>query len=103
MDQFFSPRGKRVHILHDSKHAARVVLGVAHGKKNIALANKCNDLVLRSKGRFRMSVHHVFRHAGNAKNERADTAAGTTFFYVSHFLFQIAEILHNFMGGLQSE
>ena len=31
--------------------------------------------VLRSKGRFHISVHHVFSLAGNARNECADVAA----------------------------
>ena len=37
----FIPRGDRVRILYVSKHAARVALGVAHGRRNIAF---CNDL-----------------------------------------------------------
>ena len=37
-------RGDRVRILYDSKHAARVALGVAHARRNIALAHKCNEL-----------------------------------------------------------
>ena len=61
-------------ILYDSKHAARVAPGVARARRNIALANKCNDLVLRWKGKFH-TVHHVFGHAGNAGNECADSAA----------------------------
>ena len=40
----FIPRGERVRILYDSKHAARVALGVAHAGRNIALANRCIDL-----------------------------------------------------------
>ena len=38
-----APRGERVRILYDSKHAARVALGVAHAGNNIALACRCND------------------------------------------------------------
>ena len=59
-------------ILHDSKHAARVARGVAHARRNIILAFRCNDSVLRSKDKFYISIHHVFGHAGN---ECADTAA----------------------------
>ena len=36
--------GERVRILYDSKHAARVALGVLHARKNIALAHKRNDI-----------------------------------------------------------
>ena len=43
-NDFFTPRGERARILHDSKHAARVTLGVAQAKRNIALAHKSNDL-----------------------------------------------------------
>ena len=69
---FSSPGGERVRILHDSKHAARVALGVAHARRNIILASICNDSVLRSKDKFYISIHHVFGHAGN---ECADIAA----------------------------
>ena len=62
-------------ILNDSKHAARVALGVAHACRNIALASKCNELILRSKDKIYVSIHHVFGHAGNAGNECADIAA----------------------------
>ena len=62
-------------ILYDSKHVARVALGVAHGCWNIALANKCNDLDLRSKGKSHIAVHHVLGHAGNAANECAERTA----------------------------
>ena len=46
------PSGERVRILYDSEHAARVALGVAHTRKNIVLASRCNDLFLRSKGKL---------------------------------------------------
>ena len=62
-------------ILYDSKHGARVALGVAHGRRNICLAGRCIDLVLRSKDNFYISIHHVFGHAGSAGNECADVAA----------------------------
>ena len=44
---FFIARGESVRILFDSKHAAHVTLGVAHARRHIALARKCNELVLR--------------------------------------------------------
>ena len=71
----FILRGERVRILYDPTHAARVALGVAHARNNIALANRCNDFVFRSKGKFHVAVHHVFGHAGNAWNGCADCAA----------------------------
>ena len=71
---FFMPRGERVRILFDSKHAARVTLGVADAKK-IALARSCNELLLRLRCKFHISVHHVFGHAGNAGNQCDDIAA----------------------------
>ena len=63
-----NPRGELVRILFECKHAARVALGVAHVERNIALANTCNDIVSRSKGRFLISVNHAFIHASNAGN-----------------------------------
>ena len=45
----FIPRGARLRILLDSKHAARVNIGVAHAKRNIAPARICNELLLRLK------------------------------------------------------
>ena len=59
----------------DSKHAARVTLGVAHAKRNIALSRTCNELLSRLKCNFRDSAHHVFGLAGSAGNECADAAA----------------------------
>ena len=53
-------------ILYDSKHAARVVLGVAHARRNKSLASRCNDLVLRSKDEFYILIHHVCGRTGNA-------------------------------------
>ena len=72
---FFNPRGERVRILLECKHAAGVAVGVVHVGRNIALANTCNDLVLRSRGRFHISVHLAFVHASNAGKECADIAA----------------------------
>ena len=43
-------RGEHVRILCVSKHASRVVLGVAHARKNIALASRCNDLFFPVQG-----------------------------------------------------
>ena len=40
---------ERVRILYDSKHAARVALGVLHARKNNALAHICNDLFASQK------------------------------------------------------
>ena len=50
----------------NSKHAARGTLGVAHAKRNIALARKCNKLLFRPRCFFHISFHPVFSHAGNA-------------------------------------
>ena len=41
----FILRGARLRILFDSKHAARVTVGVAHVKRNIALARTCKELL----------------------------------------------------------
>ena len=62
-------------VLYDSKSAARVALGFTHARRNIALLHNCNELVSRSKCNFRISVHHVFRPAGKARNGCADIAA----------------------------
>ena len=58
-----------------SQHATRVALGVAHARRNIALASSCSDLILRAKGKFYISIIHVFGHAGKPGNECADIAA----------------------------
>ena len=58
----------------DSKHAARVTIDVAHAKKNIVLARRCNELVA-SEVHFHISAHHHFSHVGNVGNEGADVAA----------------------------
>ena len=65
-----SPVANVFAFLYDSKHAAGVVLGVAHARRIIALANDCYDLVLRSKGNFRLLfiMCNVFGHADNAGN-----------------------------------
>ena len=47
--QSFIFRGDRLRILFDSKHAARVTIGVAHAVRTIALARTCNELLLRLK------------------------------------------------------
>ena len=65
---------KRVRIFYDSKHAARVSLGVAHAKRNTTLASNRNELIVRTKGKFDISVHHVFGHASNAGIECDDIA-----------------------------
>ena len=67
-------RGERARILYESKHAARMALGLALAKKNINLANRCDDLLLRTKNKIFISVHHVYGPAGNAGNECADIA-----------------------------
>ena len=71
----FIPRGARLCILFDSKHAARVTVGTAHAKKNLSLARTCNELLLRLTCNFHVSVHHVSGHAGNTGDECADAAA----------------------------
>ena len=111
-------------ILYDSKHVTRVALRVAHGCWNIALANKCKDLDLRSKGKSHIAVHHVLGHAGNAGNECADstTSLGLRGFvsegnvpwsvrrYVAQlllnvfqFLSRVAEVLHSVVVELHLE
>ena len=113
----FIPRGARFRIIFDSKHAARVTLGVAHAKRNIELARRCNELLVRLKCNIHVSAHHVFGHAGNAGNECADVASlgmrgfisennvplfwperdlsVLRLFEVPHRLTQIAEVLHS--------
>ena len=52
-----------------------MALGVAHAKRNIALADTCSTLLLNVKSRIFISVHHMFCHARNAGNECAEVAA----------------------------
>ena len=123
---FLIPRGARVRILYHSKHAVRVTIGVAHAKKNIALARTCNELLLRLKCNFHVPAHLVVGHAGIAGNECADTATSLgmrrfisennvpnfwserclfvqRLFEVPLCLTQIAERLHTFLVQLQLE
>ena len=55
---FFILRGKRVLFFFttNSKHAARVTLGVDHARRNIASARQCIELLLRSKCLFSVSL-----------------------------------------------
>ena len=122
----FIPRGARLRILFDSKHAARATLGVAHAKRNIALARRCNELLLRLKCTFHISALHVFSNAGNAGTECADVAASLgmrgflsennvpvlwpekgffaqRLFEIPHRLTQIGEVLYSIIGQSQPE
>ena len=72
---FFIPRCEKVRFFLDSKHAARVILGVAHAQRNIAQARKCHELLLRLKCFLHISFHPVLSPAGNVGNECADIAA----------------------------
>ena len=54
------PRGERVRVLFDSKHAARATLWYCSRKqKHIALACKCYELLLRLKCKFHMQGMNV--------------------------------------------
>ena len=101
-------------IVYDSKHAARVALGVAHARRNKSLASRCNDLVLLSKDKYHISMHHVFGHAGNAGNDCADIAAsfGTngftsecnvpSFWPSRHFSCKVFLNVHHCLSALHS-
>ena len=71
----FIPRGARLRILCDSKHAASVTIGTAHARRYISSAHTCNRLSVRLKCNFHVSAHHAHGHAGNIGNECADAAA----------------------------
>ena len=60
----------------DSKHAAKVALGVPHARKNVTLGNASHALTLQA----------IKSHAANAVNECADLAASLrTFGLTSNF------------------
>ena len=46
--RFFLPRGERVRFFC-AKHAAPVTFGVTHARRNVAIARKCSELLLRLK------------------------------------------------------
>ena len=71
----FIPRGVRLRILFDSKHAASVTVGTAHARRNISSAHTSNKLSVRLKCNFHVSAHHAHGHGGNTGNEFADAAA----------------------------
>ena len=54
---------------------ARVALGVAHARRNSALARRCLEFLLLLKCKFHIPVHRVCSHAVNAGNECAYFAA----------------------------
>ena len=58
---FFIPRSERVRFFTtNSKHAARVTLGVDHAQRNIASARQCIAVLLRSKCLFSVSRFIMF-------------------------------------------
>ena len=57
---FFIPRGEKVRFCSDSKHAARVTIGVDHARRNIASARQCIAVLLRSKCLFSVSRFIMF-------------------------------------------
>ena len=54
-----------VYAFSFTPHVARVAIGTAQAKRNIALSRFGIELLLQLKCNFHVSAHHVFGHAGN--------------------------------------
>ena len=77
---FLSPRGsvarhEETCIFRDSKHAAGKCLGTIQTRSHVQLALACQRSTLSVQHKLRLTMHHVFGHAGNLGNECADHAA----------------------------
>ena len=77
---FLGPRGsvarhEEACICYDSKHAAGVCLGTTQARSLVQLALACQRSTLCVQHRLRLTVHHVYGHAGNLGNECANHAA----------------------------
>ena len=62
-------------IYCDSKHAAGVCLGTVQAPSHVQLALDCQRSTLYAQHRLRLTMQHVYGHAGNLGNECADHAA----------------------------
>ena len=74
---FLGPRGsvacnEEACIYYDSKHAAGVCLGTIQARSHLQLALACQRSTLRVQHRLRLTMQHVYGHAGNLGNECAD-------------------------------
>ena len=77
---FLGPRGPVARdvdscIYDDSKHAAGVCLGTIQARTHVQLALACERSMLCAQHRLRLTMQHVYGHAGNLGNECADHAA----------------------------
>ena len=78
---FLGPRCPAVHgshsriFLKDSKHAPGISLGTVQSRANVLLGLACQRLLLQIQLRLRFTMQHIYSHAQNLGNERADHAA----------------------------
>ena len=61
-------------VFYDSKHAVGVC-GTIQARTHMQLALSCHQSLLKVQHRLRLTMHHVYGHAGNLGNECADHAA----------------------------
>ena len=73
-------------VFYDSKHAAEICLGTIQASTHIQHALACQRSTLCVQHRLRLTMQHVYGHAGNLGNECADHAAalGSLGFISSH-------------------
>ena len=68
-------RDSQACIFYDSKHAASICLGTIQSRATVALGLTCQRLLLQVHVRLRITLQHIYSHAQNLGNERADHAA----------------------------
>ena len=62
-------------IFCDSTHAAGICLGTIQARSHVQVPLACQRYTLCVQHRLRLTMHHVYGHAGNLGNECADHAA----------------------------
>ena len=66
---------RRSVYFYDSKHAAGKCLGTIQARSHVQLALACQRSTLCVQHKLRLTMHHVYGHAGNLGYECADHAA----------------------------
>ena len=99
---FLGPRGPVARdvescVYHDSKHAAGVSLGTIQARTHVQLALACQQSMLCTQHRLRLTMQHVYGHTGNLGNECSDHAAALgALGLVSNHNLATRSVRHNF-------
>lgn len=65
----------KVYIRYDSEYAAKSVLGIFNGKKNVEMIEKIRSIYRQVKSVINVSFLHVKGHSGHIYNDRVDKLA----------------------------